>query len=217
MSPTMICLSLFNLSKTIINSTEGTFNEWTKWKYKKYFDTFDLLTMLFSSKLRVGLKEMQVTMQYKNVQEYDGDFQSYLALSEIPKMRKYNVNDVLSTEELLYRCQKDIDLRLAIEKEYGIQALSKDGVNIGKNIIEQKYLEKTGKTAEEVKDLRSPCDEIPLKDVIFPIVKYDTPLLQNLLKEMKSLTVSAGRKGYEKHFVLDGLEYCVGVGGKNAA
>ena len=30
---------------------------------------------------------------------------------------------------------------------------------------------------------------------------------------MKKQTVSPGRKGYEKHFILDGLEYCVGVGG----
>ena len=32
--------------------------------------------MLYSQKLRVGLKEMQVTMQFHNVQEYEGDFQT---------------------------------------------------------------------------------------------------------------------------------------------
>jgi hypothetical protein len=31
--------------------------------------------MLFSNKLRVGLKEMEVTMQVKNVDEYKGNFQ----------------------------------------------------------------------------------------------------------------------------------------------
>lgn len=30
---------------------------------------------------------------------------------------------------------------------------------------------------------------------------------------MKQQIVSPGRKGYEKHFILDGLEYCIGVGG----
>ena len=49
--------------------------------------------------------------------------------------------------------------------------------------------------------------------VILPIVKFDTPILQVVLKDMKRQTVSPGRKGYEKHFILDGLEYCVGVGG----
>lgn len=102
--------------------------------------------MLYSQKLRVGLKEMQVTMQYENVQEYEGNFDDYLPVTEIDNMVAYNINDVNSTEELLYRCQKDIDLRIAIEKEYGVKVLNKDGVNIGMEIITQKYLEKTGLT-----------------------------------------------------------------------
>lgn len=102
--------------------------------------------MLYSQKLRVGLKEMQVTMKFRCVQEYEGDFQSWLPASEIPNMIEYNLNDVDSTEELLNRCKKDIELRLAIEDEYGVKVLNKDGVNIGMKIITQKYLEKTGQT-----------------------------------------------------------------------
>ena len=80
-------------------------------------------------------------------------------------------------------------------------------------IIKYKYLEKTHKTWWEIKDLRSPCDKIALNDVILPFIKYDTPILQDLLKEMKQQVVSPGRKGYEKHFLMDNLEYSVGVGG----
>ena len=178
-----------------------------------YFDTLDLLTMLYSTKLRVGLKEMQVTMQYRNVQEYEGDFTQNLPLDKFEEMIAYNENDVDSTEELLYRCKEDIDLRLAIEQEYGVKVLNKDGVNIGMKIITQKYLEKTGLTWNQIKDLRSPCDEIPLKDVILPLVQFKTPLLQGILEELKQQTVSPGRKGYEKHFLLNGLEYTIGVGG----
>ena len=208
-----ICTSLYKLSNEIIRSTDGNFTSWSKWKYKIYFETLDLLTMLYSQKLRVGLKEMQVTMKFRCVQEYEGDFQSWLPASEIPNMISYNVNDVDSTEELLNRCKKDIDLRIAIEDEYRVKVLNKDGVNIGMKIITQKYLEKTGQTWKQIKDLRSPCDMIDLSKVILPIVKFDTPILQSVLEEMKKQTVSPGRKGYEKHFILDGLEYCVGVGG----
>ena len=56
----------------------------------------------------------------------------------------YNINDVNSTEELLYRCQKDIELRLSIEEEYHIKALNKDGVNLGMEILKQRYLAETG-------------------------------------------------------------------------
>lgn len=208
-----ICRSIFNLSKVITNSSEDDISAWKKWKYMVCFDSFDLLTMLYSNKLRVGLKEIQVTMQYKNVQEFVTDWQADLPESQIDSMIEYNINDVNSTEELLNRCKKDIDLRIAIEDEYGVRVLSKDGVNIGMKILTQKYLEKTGQTWWDIKDLRSPMSVIPLNAVILPFIKYDSPILQKVLADMKSQIVSPGRKGYENKFVFEGLQYSVGVGG----
>lgn len=208
-----ICNSIFNLSKAITTSTEDDISTWKEWKYQVRFETLDLLTMLYSNKLRVSLKEMQVTMEYPNVQEFIEDWNKPLAIEKIDEMIQYNINDVESTTELLYRCKGDIDLRLSIEDEYKVRVLSKDGVNIGMKIITDKYLEKTGLSWWDIKDLRSPMDRIVLKDVILPFIKYDNPILQNVLKEMKEQIVSPGRKGYEKKFLLNNLEYSVGVGG----
>lgn len=202
--------NLFQLSQTII---KGDLEKWKRWKYANNFETLDLLTMLFSQKLRVGLKEMQVTMKYSNVQEYDGDFKAPIPEEDIPKMIQYNINDVNSTEELLYRCENDIKLRLNIEEEYEIKALNKDGVNLGMEILKTKYLEKTHKTWNDIKDLRSPCDKIALNEIILPFIKFDNPILKDLLNEMKQQVVSPDRKGYNKHFLMDNLEYSVGVGG----
>lgn len=208
-----ICRSIFNLSKVITTSSEDDIRAWSKWKYMICFDSFDILTMLYSNKLRVGLKEIQVTMQYKNVQEFVADWQADLPENQIDSMIEYNINDVNSTEELLNRCKKDVDLRLAIEDEYGVRVLSKDGVNIGMKILTQKYLEKTGQTWYDIKDLRSPMDVIPLNKVILPFIKYDSPILQKILDDMKNQIVSPGRKGYENKFIFEGLRYSVGVGG----
>lgn len=208
-----ICRSVFNLSKVITTSSEDDNSAWRKWKYMICFDSFDILTMLYSNKLRVGLKEIQVTMQYKNVQEFVADWQADLPENQIDSMIDYNINDVNSTEELLNRCKKDIDLRIAIEDEYGVRVLSKDGVNIGMKILTQKYLEKTGQTWWDIKDLRSPMSVIPLNNVILPFIKYDSPILTRVLDDMKSQIVSPGRKGYENKFVFEGLQYSVGVGG----
>ena len=206
-----VCAAIYKLSQTIV--TSETSASWKQWKYANNFATLDLLTMLFSQKLRVGLKEMQVTMQYHNVQEYEGNFDDWLPDSEIDKMLSYNLNDVESTEELLYRCKADIDLRLGIQEEFGVDVLSKDGMSIGTEILKVKYLEKTGKSWWDIKDLRSPADTINLNEIIFPFIEYKTPVLQDLLKEMKHQSVSPGRKGYEKHFFLDNVEVTVGVGG----
>lgn len=208
-----ICSSIFNLSKTITTSSEDNIDAWKHWKYQIWFDTFDILTMLYSNKLRVGLKEIQVTMQYPNVQEFVCDWTKPLPLEDFDSMIDYNINDIESTSELLNRCKKDVDLRIAIEDEYGVRVLSKDGVNIGMKLLTQKYLEKTGLTWWDIKDLRSPMSVIPLKDVILPFIKYDSPILQRVLEDMKNQIVSPGRKGYENKFVFNNLRYSVGVGG----
>ena len=209
-----ICNSLFNLSSTIVTSEEGDTSKFKRWKYAKYFYSMDLLTMLFSSKLRVGLKEMQVTMHYKNVEEYSGDFNQFLPDSEIDNMIEYNINDVESTTELLNRLKDDVQLRLFIEKEYGIDALSMDSVKFGETLLLKKYCEKTKLSEQYVKTLRSPMDYIQLKDVILPFISYKNPKLQDVLKDMKSQVVySKERKGYEKKFVLSNVRYSIGVGG----
>lgn len=210
-----VCESLYNLSNAVIKATTmEEISKFKKWKYAHYFYSMDLLTMQFSSKLRVGLKSMQVTMHYKNVQEYDGDFGAYLPTCEIDKMIAYNINDVESTEELLNRLKKDVELRLFIQDEYGIDALSMDSVKFGETILAKKYCEATGISMNELKEMRSPMDYIPLKDVIFPFIKYKNPELQAVLEEMKGQIVySKERKGYEKKLVLSNTVYSIGVGG----
>lgn len=209
-----VCHSLFNMSSYIVNYEEGTDNKAKRWKYANYFHSMDLLTMMFSSKLRVGLKEMQVTMQYHNVQEYEGDFTQWLPESSIDEMIKYNVNDVESTATLLEKLKADVDLRLFIEEEYGIDALSMDSVKFGETLLAKKYCEATGLSMKQLKEMRSPMDMIPLKDVILPFIAYKNPKIQAVLDEMKEQVVtSKERKGYEKKFVLSNVVYSVGVGG----
>ena len=210
----LICKSLFNLSKVIVEDEEGSTKKISRWKYANYFDSMDLLTMQFSQKLRVSLKTMQVTMHYKNVQEYDGDFNDWLPESEIDSMIAYNVNDVESTTELLYRLQGQIELRLFIEQEHGIDCLSMDSVKMAETFLLEEYSKRSGIPKNVIKEMRSPMDYIPLKDVILPFIKYKNPKLQDVLEDMKKQTVySKERKGYEKKFVLSNVVYSIGVGG----
>ena len=209
-----ICQSLFNLSSTIVGDEEGSREKLKRWKYAHYFQSMDLLTMQFSQKLRVGLKTMQVTMHYKNVYEYEGDFDRPLPKAEIDSMILYNINDVESTEELLNRLKDQIELRLFIEQEHGIDCLSMDSVKMAETFLLEKYSERSGIPKNVIKEMRSPMDYIPLKDVILPFIKYKNPKLQDVLEDMKKQIVySKERKSYEKKFVLSNVVYSVGVGG----
>ena len=209
-----ICQSLFNLSQTIVEDEDGSREKIKRWKYAHYFESMDLLTMQFSQKLRVGLKTMQVTMHYKNVYEYEGDFDQPLVVDKIDEMIAYNINDVESTTELLNRLKEQIDLRLFIEKEHGIDCLSMDSVKMAETFLLEEYSKKSGIPKNVIKEMRSPMDYIPLKDVILPFIKFKNPKLQDVLEDMrKQVVYSKERKGYEKKFVLSNVVYSVGVGG----
>lgn len=215
LSVNKICQSIYNLSCIIVKA-EGKeeIDKFKRWKYAKYFKSMDLLTMMFSSKLRVGLKTMQVTMHYPNVQEYNGDFNKDLPDDAIDNMKLYNINDVESTECLLHRLNKDIELRLFIEHEHGIDCLSMDSVKMSETFLATKYCEKTGISMTTLKEMRSPMDYIPLKDVILPFIQYKNPKLKSVLEDMKKQIVSSKeRKGYENKFVISNTVYSVGVGG----
>lgn len=208
-----ICKKIKELSDEIVNSKDGQFSSWSKYKYANLFPTLDLLTMLWSSKLRVGLKELQVTMGYHNVEEFDGDFNSWIPENQIENVISYNLNDINSTEELLNRCKGDIELRLAIEDEYKIKALNKDGVNLGMEIIKCRYLEETGLEWNDIKDLRSPCDKVCLKDIIFDFISFKSKDLQQMLDEIKTICIAPNDREFERKFIIGGVEHTLSLGG----
>ena len=199
------------LSNEIIESGDK-FDSWSTYKHAHCFPSFDLLRMMFSKKLRCGLKELQVTMQYPNVQEYDGDFNRNVQDSEIDNIISYNINDVNSTNQLLLLNQKNIDLRIGIHNEYGINAMSMDGVGIGNEILKTKYLQATNKKWSEVKDLRSPCNIVDLNEIILPKISFETEILQNLLSEIKTLRINLNKK-WNKQFYFHNSLISMGLGG----
>ena len=90
-------------------------------------------------------------------------------------MISYNINDVESTEELLNRLKEQIELRLFIEQEHGIDCLSMDSVKMAETFLLEEYSKKSGIPKNVIKEMRSPMDYIPLKDVILPFIKYKNP------------------------------------------
>ncbi len=187
---------LKQFSDLIIESKTSA--SWKKYKYANLFSNLDLLTMMFAEKLRVSLKALQVTMEYRNVEEYDGDFNSFLPKADVEKLINYNINDILSTEELLNRLKGEIELRLGIEQNLGVNVLNQDGVNLGVEVIKNSYLRDTGKSWYEIKDLRSPCHEVDLKDIYFNFIKFETPLFQEFYKELYNTHINLDAEKLKK-------------------
>jgi hypothetical protein len=205
--------SIFRMSQLVIDKNSD-FNLWKEYKYAKNFLSIDLLTMLYSKALRVSLKEMQVTMQYKNVEEFVVDWHQDLPEKDIDRLISYNINDVESTEELLYRCKDLLELRIETEKDFGLPCLSLDRVNLGDRLLQLKVMEKTGLNKKQLENMKSPANYVDLEKVIFPWIKFESPILQKKLTDMKNQHyVSPGRKGYINTFIFGEMEVTIGVGG----
>nr|DAI01119.1 MAG TPA: DNA polymerase [Caudoviricetes sp.] len=205
--------SVFRMSQLVIDKNSD-FDLWKEYKYARNFLSIDLLTMLYSKALRVSLKEMQVTMQYKNVEEFVVDWHQDLPEKDIDRLISYNINDVESTEELLYRCKDLLELRIETEKDFGLPCLSLDRVNLGDRLLQLKVMEKTGLNKKQLENMKSPANYVDLEKVIFPWIKFESPILQKKLTNMKNQhNVSPGRKGYINTFIFGEMKVTIGVGG----
>ena len=186
---------------------------WIDYKHAYLFNSFDLMTMIFSAKNRVGLKELEVTMGFYNVMEYEGDFSKNVPKDIKDKVIEYNQNDVLATGKLLNLKKNDIELRLKLNEKYKINVLSKDNVNMGMEILKKEYLEKTNKTWDDIKDLKTPCQLVPFKNIIFDFIQYTTPPLQKLLEKLKKVSIDPNNKDFREVFEIGGVVHNISLGG----
>lgn len=213
-----ICNSLYYLSKAIIESEKTeNIDKIKQYKYAKYFYSFDLMTMLYSAKRQKSLKEIEILLGMDNVQEFEAGFDQRLLDSEIDDMIKYNENDVKATETLLNNVKREIALRLEVEKEWGFDALSMNGIRFGEEILLQKSGLK-GNKLENAKSKIKRVSKIELKDIVLPFIKYSHPKLKEVLSDVMNATCypcksDKKQQNYEKKFVLSNICYSIGEGG----
>lgn len=189
-------------------------NPYVRYMKDKTFFSMDLIRMLFSSKKRVSLKFLQIIMNYPNVLEFYGDFRKPLPADRIDEAIEYNINDVNSTEELLNLSKDDIDLRLFIEKEWGINCLSMSRAKLAEEYLARECTKTMNIDRAALNGMKTPADTVRLNEVILPFIRYDHPKLQEVLDDMKKQEVSTlERKGYENRFCIRNVVYSVGVGG----
>ena len=143
--------------------------------------------MLRLSKM-LSLKSLAVQLKFYNIQELPIKPGTVLTEEQMDLVKDYNLNDILVTKALLEQMKDDINLRMNIEKEYGIKCISRDSVNMGSDIFLKLYCDKTRKDSKEVRQLRTPRKYVQLNDIIFDNIEFN--------------------KGSEEFYVKDNRTYC---------
>ena len=215
-----ICRSLYYLSKAIIQSEkDDNIDKIKEYKYANYFYSFDLMTMLYSAKQQKSLKEIEVLLNMDNVQEYELSFDQRISDTEIDDMIAYNINDVEATETLLNKVKDEVALRLVVENEWGIDALSMSGVRFGEDILLKEYKKRIPNITKAQMISNARCiGDIKLKEIILPFISYKNPKLKEVLSDIMNVTCKTRKtdkkqQNYEKKFVLSNICYSIGEGG----
>lgn len=199
-------------SNKIIES-ENPYLVFRNYKYNNLYKSIDLMRLLFSKMLRVSLKELEVTMKWKNVQEIPHHHLKILEDSEKEDVLDYNDNDTLATLELAIKSLDDIKLRYTIKQKFGLDCYSKDGVRTGVDLFLRLYCQKTGQDEEEVKNLRSPREYINLNEIISDKVSFNSKQFNKLLQQLKDTTITQTRGSLDLSVLYGGVLHVFGTGG----
>tara|TARA_R110002096_G_scaffold387954_4_gene582159 strand:- start:1958 stop:3766 length:1809 start_codon:yes stop_codon:yes gene_type:complete len=200
---------LYNLSCKLINMDDGK----DKWdlmrKYKLKCNSIDLIRLLFSRKLRVGLKSLMVTLKWEKLQDLPFKPDENIPEEMFETVLEYNLNDVVFTKYLTQQIKDQLNLRVGIENEYGLNVMSKDGVGTGVSLLLHLYANKTGKPERRIRDLRTNRDNLSLGDCIVPSVKFESDEFKQLLSQYKK----GSRETISQKVMYKDKVYSYGIGG----
>jgi hypothetical protein len=189
--PNCKAIDLWKLAGDIIGSQKkDDFNFYKEFKpYLKNdnYTSIDLMRLLFSKKLRVGLKELECSLNHPNVEELPYDISIDLDDEQKAKVLSYNVNDIEATHRVYKSSIKDLQLRQWVLKNYNVDGYNLDGVNLGMKIFERIMVDIIGN--DDFTKGRTHRKEIVVKDILVPCLKFETPEFQTVLDRYQNLVV----------------------------
>lgn len=209
---------LFNLCNTII---ENKLKAWIVYRdfnlnepSRVGFDHFDLIEP--APDVAASLKMYMARMHSKTLQDLPYEAGTWLTSEQKAEVKKYCGNDLAGTIELYNEIKQQIELRVSMSNEYGVDLRSKSDAQIAEAVLKSEIEKITGNR------LYKPSSKITSVKYKAPEnIKFKTPLLQNLLKiiethEFKidgrgSIVLPKEISGYG--IKIGKTEYQVGVGG----
>lgn len=111
----------------------------------------------------------------------------------------YNENDVFIVCEMIRLFMDEIRLRYSLSHSYKIDVLSSSRSNIADKLFIKFYSEFSGLAPEQWRGKKTERTTMSFKRVIFDWIDFKTKPLQELLAEMKSITLSSiGKKALKE-------------------
>ena len=142
------------------------------------------------------------------------DFNRYVLPKYVKPMLHYNKNDVFIVCEMARQMPDEIKLRYSIAEAFGINVLCSARANIADKLTTKFYSDRSGLKPSQFEKLRTERRQLSFKKIIFPHIKFKTKELQELLEEMKTISVYHTTKDdFCKTITFYGTTYTLACGG----
>ena len=183
------------------------------------FKSIDLMKLLGFDKLKIGLKNLMVKMNWHIIQDLPYKYDSILEPDEWKEVIKYNLNDVLFTNELCIKCSPELNFRFGLEKIYNLDLLSSSNANLGDKLLNKLYAEKSGKELYEFRDLRTVRHNIEFKNIIDDKISFVTPEMNKMFEVIKSYKYHSHIPAKDELYdlIFKGKRYTIALGGLHSA
>lgn len=142
------------------------------------------------------------------------DFDRYVLPKYIKPMLYYNKNDVFLCCEIVRQKPDEIKLRYSITNAFNVNVLCSARANIADKLTIKFYSDMSGLNKDKFIKGRTERKGMAFKKIIFPHIKFKTKQLQDLLEEMKGITIyHTNKDAFSREIEFYGTTYTIATGG----
>jgi len=200
--------------ETIELSNSGEFSKYPEWKLS--IDQIDVFKINHwdNRNKRTSLKWTQFSMDWPNLQDMPIHHTTKVTtIEEIDMITDYCINDVESTKKILHLSKPLINVRRKIKEKYGLECMNFSNTKLGSQLLLGLYCNATEREKREVKDLRTYRNGIPIKDILFDYISFQTAPFQTFLEKLKNKTIYNTKSDFKFKLKFKGYDFYYGAGG----
>jgi hypothetical protein len=207
--------NIYNIAQeTIQKSNNNEFQKYAEWNLS--FEQIDVFKLNHwdNAQRRSSLKWLQFAMDWPNLQEMPIPHTKFITSNnEINEIIEYCINDVRSTKKILHLSKSLLDVRKNVKKQYGLKCYSYSNTKMGSELLLRLYCNATNQDPREVKKYRTYREKIPIKDILFPYIQFETIELQGFLEMLRGKTIVNTKKEFSYRLNYKGYTFDYGAGG----
>lgn len=190
-----------------------------RFKYTTAFKSFDAAkTCNLNKPFLKSLKLTLASAKFHNIEEFSFKYNEDIPVNLIPKMEKYNYNDLNGLEHIISKKDNISGLlaRVSIDKKYKLFTVNEDNSGMSNRLFPKLYSEATKIPLSKLNNMYTVNQILYPKDIMVPqLSDYRNEKLIKMKADLEKMELP----GYDKlklnydPFIINGTEYQLGAGG----